>query len=184
MPLGREEVCKEVHVTKFIMEAPVRRTATSFILGMAILLGFAIPASAQSGAAGGGLIRFYERNAFQLTFAVDTPVKSYTDWDVNAVGEFGLQFFDGFTQKWLGGGVRFASKKDAKVKPFGQVLIGGFFCCDASDFGLQFGGGVDMPMNNNKYTLRLQGDIPIDFFEGETEVGFRLTASIVFPFKR
>jgi hypothetical protein len=171
-------------VVTFIKEVTVRRTVTSAILGMAMLLGLASQASAQAVDAGIGWTRLYESNAVSLKFGADYPVMTSGNLQTSAVGEFGLQFFDGATQKALLGGVRFGGAKEAKAKPFGQVLLGGFFCCDVSDFALQFGGGVDLPMNNNKYFIRLQFDIPIDFVEDDTQAGFRFSVGIAFPLKK
>jgi hypothetical protein len=151
------------------------------IFGAALLLGLALPASAQSVSAGMGGVWINDSNAVHLNFGGDVPIKSSRTLETQAVGELGVQFFDS-TTTWLGGGVRFVGKKSAKVRPFGQVLIGGFFCCDDSAFGLQFGGGVDLPMKS--FTVRIQGDIPTAFDDGDSRTGFKLTGGIVFPFKK
>lgn len=147
-----------------------------------MVLGLASQASAQAVDAGGGFQRQAGFNAFSLKFGADSPLMTSGDFQTSVVGEFGLQFFDGATQKSLFGGVRFGSTKDAKAKPFGQVQLGGFFCCGTSAFGLMFGGGVDVAMNN--YTIRVQLDIPMAFYEGETENGFRFNVGVVFPLKK
>ena len=147
-----------------------------------MIFGLASQAAAQAVDGGIGWTRLYDANAVSLKFGGDAPIRTSGNLETSVVGEFGLQFFDGFTQKALLGGVRFASTKEAKAKPFGQVLLGGFFCCDSSNFAMQFGGGVDVPLTN--WTLRLQFDIPIDFIEDDTKAGFRFNVGVVFPLRK
>jgi hypothetical protein len=149
---------------------------------MAMLLGVATHAAAQSIDAGIGVHRQGGYNALHLKFGGDYPLTTSGDLRTSAAGEFGVQFFDGYSQTALLGGVRLGSAPDGGATPFAQVLLGGFFCCDTSAFALQFGGGVDVPMDN--LTLRIQADIPVGFYEGDTETGFRVSVAMVFRINR
>jgi hypothetical protein len=151
------------------------------IVGLALVFGLAIPAGAQSVSAGAGGLWINDNKAMHLNFGGDYPLKSTDTLEIQGVGEFGVSFFDS-TTKWLGGGARVIGKKNSKFMPFGQVVVGAFFCCDDTALGLQFGGGVDVPVN--PIILRFQGDIPMVFNEGDSRTGFRLTAGIVFQFKK
>ena len=159
----------------------MRRLATRVILGTVLLFGLASETSAQAVDVGVGVQRQEGYNALLLKAGVDQGVKTSGNMLISVVGEFGIQFFDGFSQKALLGGVRFGRTQGDGAKPFGQVLAGGFFCCDTTAFGLQFGGGADIPIDN--FTLRLQADIPVAFYDGNTENGFRISVGAVFPFR-
>jgi hypothetical protein len=151
------------------------------ILGLALVLGLAMPASAQSVSAGMGGFWINDNSALHLNFGGDYPLKSTDALEIQGVGEFGISFFSS-TTTWVGGGARVVGKKNDKFRPFGQLLIGAFFCCDENGLGLQFGGGVDVRVS--PIVLRFQGDVPIVFNDGLSRTGFRLTAGVVVPFKK
>ena len=77
--------------------------------------------------------------------------------------------------EWLklhsyGGGIRISSKKNPKVTPFGQVIVGGATFSGEGDsttaFTLTAGGGVNVPVND-RWGIRAQADYRGIFFEEE-----------------
>ena len=82
-------------------------------------------------------------------------------------------------------GPRFAVRNT--VTAFTHFLFGGARLGDGgalSAFGMVFGGGVDVPLNE-RFTLRLlQADYLFTRFGGETQNNARLSVGIVFTFGR
>jgi hypothetical protein len=160
----------------------VQSPALRAVLGLALLVSLAIPASAQNVSAGVGGIWINDTSAFHVTFGAGVPLTaSDTTLRVEIIGEVSLQFFDETTTA-VGGGFRVLGKRSAKVRPFGHMLAGGFFCCDENGFGLELGGGLDIPLK--AVVARLQADVPIAFNNDETRTGYRFTVGLLFDFQR
>jgi len=108
------------------------------------------------------------------------------DIGLHAVGEFGVNHFDGGTTESFLGGARFMGHSNPKARPFGQVLAGITHGAGSSgtNFTLQFGGGADVALTALKNCdLRVQVDFPIVFFDGGHDTGFRFNFGIALPLK-
>lgn len=120
----------------------------SVVCGAALLLATAVPAFAQ-GTLGAGLSFLHDDGATATGITVDySNVKAAADKaTVGFVGDFGLNHFDGATVTSYMGGVRVGIPGNAKVHPFAQFVLGAEHCCGDSNFALQPGVGVDIPIN-------------------------------------
>ena len=80
------------------------------------------------------------------------------------------------------GGVRANFKSNSKAKFYGQVTGGLSHFPSESQFVLDFGGGVVMPLEGKNFSLFAQVDFPVVFFGGSagTSTGFRLNVGGVF----
>ena len=172
------------------MEVFVRiRTVTTSLIGLAVTLALAAPAAAQRAAASSGPT--FAAGVSFLNIAEDTgtgfqvdlgyPVQSMNKANIGIVGDFGWNSYgDGVSSLMFGGGGRFTGTANAKVQPFGQVLIG-IFRVSVEDFDsdselyIAPGGGIDFRLND-KWNFRGQIDFPIVMFdedEGGSETGVR-----------
>ncbi len=82
----------------------------------------------------------------------------------------------------LQAGVRFASASNHRVKPFTQVLAGGFIATDYDSqtaFMMEFGGGVDIPIGR-RVSTRLAAAVPVAIIRGERYSGLRFQVGFVF----
>lgn len=103
--------------------------------------------------------------------------------NVSGVGEIGFNHFEDATLQSYLGGVRFAGSYSRKFQPFGQVLLGVEHCCDATNFAIQPGVGVDIPWRR-AFALRAQVDwrhVNSDFDDAD---GLRVGVGVVFPLNR
>ena len=137
----------------------------------------AVPAKAQ-GTLGAGVSFLLPGNdagtytGFQVDYAV--PVYTMGTTTVSGVGDFSFNRSGENDESVMlvQGGARVTGAGGARVKPFGQAVLGAFRISDdeAGDTSFVFtpGGGVDIPLNG-RTNLRAQIDFPIIFFEGETE---------------
>lgn len=97
--------------------------------------------------------------------------------------------------EWLkvhsyGGGIRIGSKRNSKVTPFGQVVVGGTTVSGDGDsttaFTLTVGGGVNMAVND-RWGIRAQGDYRGIFFkeeDGDRVDGARVVVGAYFALGR
>jgi len=91
------------------------------------------------------------------------------------------------------GGVRFSNRSNALasgkhmfLKPFAEVLFGG-----ANDNATQMnhfsaltvGGGVDLQLSQ-KFSIRVQGGLPMFFFFGPVHLGSQFQVGVVVPFHK
>jgi len=160
-------------------------TAKSVVLGLAVLLSSVVPAAAQGefGISYSFLRQWEEPAPAGVTIDYTHPVTTIgTSAALGAVGEFSMNRLSDIdiTQTTFLGGVRVTAAGGGRIQPFGQFLLGVLHWPDINDFAIQPGGGVKIGMNP-AFDLRVQVDFPIDFFEGETETGFRLNVGVVFP---
>lgn len=147
-----------------------------------VVLGAPSPAAAQDAAkveVSGG----YQYN--RLYPSSDDDSINLNGWYADVAGEIRpmlswVGVVDGVYKKesgeWLklhsyGGGIRISSKKNPKVTPFGQVIVGGA-TASAGDFDsitaftLTAGGGVNVPVND-RWGVRAQADYRGIFFDEE-----------------
>jgi hypothetical protein len=177
------------------MEVGVKLTARALVLGTVLLLTSAAPAIAQ-GTLGAGISFIWpgEDQGTYTGFTVDysAPVHKTSTMSIGFVGDYtyahhsedvgvnplnGSNDSVGLNLNLFQGGVRVTGTTDAKIKPFGQFLLGGahFSCCGESetDFVITFGGGVDFHVSG-RTNVRAQIDIPVIFFEGDSDAATRL----------
>jgi hypothetical protein len=91
------------------------------------------------------------------------------------------------------GGVRFSTKRNALAsgkrmmfKPFAEALMGG--ANDNADLmnhftAMEFNGGVDIQMSN-KFSIRVQGGLPLYTFFGPVVLGPQFRIGFVVPFAK
>jgi hypothetical protein len=107
---------------------------------------------------------------------------------LSAVGEVGVNHFDGANvSSFLGGARLRVPNLNARILPFGQVLIGLYHCgpCEINDFALQAGGGVDVKMARSRaFRIRAQIDVRHMFDEFEDFNAVRLAVGVVLPLNR
>jgi len=157
----------------------------------ALLLALAAPAAAQgqSGAASsvpqpelGAGLSFLDSSDTGTGITVDYghPVVPFTWGALSAVGDLGLNHFDGATVSSYLGGVRVKGNVAPRISPFGQFLVGAEHCCGVTDFTLQPGVGVDVAINR-MLNVRAQ----VDFRTVQAEQGNvntqRYTFGVVLP---
>jgi hypothetical protein len=99
------------------------------------------------------------------------------DFSVNHSGTFG-------TGELVTGGVRVNFKTSSKAKFYGQVTGGLSHFPSESQFVLDFGGGVGMPLQGKNFDVFAQVDFPVVFFAGASETGFRLNVGVAIPVGR
>ena len=165
------------------------RIVASAVLGTALLLvGFVTPASAQTpGATVGAGISFLnsgdaEATGIGFTLDVAKDVKALgSKAQLGIVGDFGWHsfsaeddnlLFEDVSTLTLMGGARVSFDAGAKVRPFGQFLIGMMnFSPEESDSDTELayapGFGVDIKLNE-KVAIRGQIDFVIADTEGES----------------
>jgi len=173
------------------MEVGVKLTVRALVFGTALLLTSAVPAMAQ-GTLGAGMSFIWpgDNQGTYTGFAVDysAPVHKTSTMSIGFVGDYtyahhsedalnGSNDSVGVDLNLFQGGVRVTGTTDAKIKPFAQFLLGGaHFSGDVSpetDFVMTFGGGVDFHVSG-RTNVRAQVDIPVIFFEGDSDSATRL----------
>ena len=97
------------------------------------------------------------------------------------VGDFGVNHASGGTAEFVLGGVRIGFKGNSKAKLYAQVTGGLSHFPAASQFAIDFGAGVKLPMQGKKFGLFAQVDFPVVFFSGDTETGFRFNVGLDIP---
>jgi hypothetical protein len=155
------------------------------------------PSSAKSQAAPAdsslGLLYSFEHNfGFDADVSKTSPVGFAVDFAkrvadpspkvrLQAVGEFALNHYSGFTPFAVRGGARFVFVRPGNMTPFVQVLGGVWHCstCEETLFTLMFGGGAEFAVMNGGMTVRVQFDMPLIFDSVET--GIRFSGGIAIP---
>ena len=100
--------------------------------------------------------------------------------DGDVVGEVNFSRFEGATVATVMGGFRAAERVAPRAKVFGQLLVGLWHDDAGTDFALQPGAGIDVPVNP-RFDLRVRLDFPIDFFEGAHQTATRFGVGVVIP---
>ncbi len=156
----------------------------SFLFGSAFLLAAAVPVAAQ-GTVGVGVSFLHDSSETAPGFTLDysQPVVSNDGVSVAAVGDFGLNKFDGATATSYLGGVRVLGNVSEQVGVFGQFLLGAEHCCDSTEFAFQPGFGIDIAINP-QVNFRAQVDFRTVRFEGENFNSQRYTFGISVPVGR
>jgi hypothetical protein len=105
---------------------------------------------------------------------------------IGPVGEVGFDHFDGATIVSLMGGVRVRANTDHFVLPYAQFVVGLYHCgvCDANDFALQGGGGVDFRTASPNVRIRVQVDIRRVFDSFSNFNAGRFSAGVVLPLNK
>jgi len=156
--------------------------------GLAVLIGAALPAAAQSpvGRAvvgvGVSVLRSEEQQA--IGFMVDAA-KNFALGRVvviGPVGDFALHRYEDFSITSLLGGGRLTLGGE-RVQVFGQALFGYERCCGVRDFAWQPGAGVDVRINRmlnirGQFDVRMvrvkSGSVTDQFNEPRVSVGVSL----------
>jgi hypothetical protein len=190
------------HEPKLNREGNVRiKSVTTLILGVAVLVACAAPAMAQArptapppsssssssssgdfgigysflhiggASAAAGFDAFYTKDVSTMSSG---SLGYVVDFSVNHSGLFG-------TGELATGGVRANFKSSSKAKFYGQATGGFSHFPASSQLVIDFGGGVDYPLQGQKFDLFVQADFPIVFFTGAKETGFRLNVGITMP---
>lgn len=151
------------------------------LFGVAFLLATAAPAFAQ-GTVGAGISFLHNTGDTAPGFTIDyATVKPATDKaTVGFVGDFGLNRSNGVTVTSYLGGVRVGIPGNAKVHPFAQFVIGAEHCCSTTNFALQPGVGVDIPINPT-LNFRAQIDFRTVRVDGNGYNGQRYTFGVSMP---
>lgn len=179
------------------------KSVMTLVLGTAVLVAFAAPAMAQArpaapaaasssttpsdSAAEFGIGYSYMHIAsegaaagFDAYYTKD--VSTMSTGSLGFVGDFSVNHFTSATAELVTGGVRANFKGgSSKAKFYGQVTGGLAHAFSASRFALDFGGGLDMPLQGKNFDLFAQVDFPVVFFSGQTNTGFRLNVGIAIP---
>ena len=102
---------------------------------------------------------------------------------VGPVGEVGFNHFDGGTVADVMGGLRVRANTDYFVLPYAQLLVGLYHCgvCNANDFALQGGGGLDFRTSSRSVRVRIQVDFRHVFESAAAFNAARVSAGIVLP---
>ena len=154
------------------------RVIGSCLLAMSLLFVGVRPVAAQSGVSVSGNYDFFYHE-FEETSAVGAHfdvAKSLGIVDV--VGEIGFNHFDGGTPVSYSGGLRYNIATGAgAAKPFVQFLLGGWSCCDVTEFMIQPGVGVDIGTGRG-FDIRVGYDYRQLFFD-PSESAHRVSAGVV-----
>jgi hypothetical protein len=102
---------------------------------------------------------------------------------VGFLGDFSFNHFSGGSTEFFDGGVKLGFKGNDKFTPYALVTGGIGHSTGSSNFTLDFGGGVTMPMSGKAFDLFVQADIPVVFATGGHFTGFRLNVGIAIPLK-
>jgi hypothetical protein len=189
---------------KRVMEGNVRiKSVTTFVLGTALLVAYAAPAMAQarpttapasssttssdsSGQFDIGYSYLHLNSAsapvgFDANYSKD--VSTMSNASLGILGDFSFNHFSGGSTEFFDGGVKFGFKGNPKFTPYALVTGGLGHATGSSNFTLDFGGGVTMPLNGKAFDLFVQADIPVVFATGGHFTGFRLNVGIAIPLK-
>jgi hypothetical protein len=176
------------------------KSVTTAILGTAVLVAFAAPAMAQarpaapatsSTSTSSGDADFGIGYSFLHLFNANAPVgfdanyskdfSSMSSASLGFVGDFSFNHFSGGSTELFDGGVKFGFKGNDKFTPYALVTGGLGHAPGSSNFVLDFGGGVKMPLQGKKFGVFAQVDFPIVFATGGSSTGFRLNIGINMP---
>jgi hypothetical protein len=179
------------------------KSVTTFVLGTAVLVAFAAPAMAQARPApaaaktpttptassdsadfgiGYSFAHIAQANAaagVDAFYAKD--FRSMSSGSLGFVADVSVNHASGGTAEFATGGVRIGFKGSSKAKFYAQVTGGLAHFPASSQFALDFGGGVKLPMEGKKFGLFAQVDVPMVFFSGNTQTGFRLNVGLDIP---
>jgi hypothetical protein len=171
------------------------------VLGAALLVALAAPAMAQarpttpapasSTSTSSGDSDFGIGYSFLHLFSANAPVgfdanyskdvSSMSSASLGIVGDFSFNHFSGGSTEFFDGGVKFGFKGNDKFTPYALVTGGLGHATGSSNFVLDFGGGVKMPLQGKKFGVFAQVDFPIVFGGGGHSTGFRLNIGITMP---
>lgn len=180
------------------------KSVTTAIFGAALLVAFAAPAMAQAkpaapaasstsmstgdadfgigysylhidaGSAAGGFDAFYDKD-----------FRSMNMGSLGYVVDFSVNHGNGGTAEFGTGGVRVNFKGNMKAKLYGQATAGfshfGGGGGGESQLVIDFGGGLNMPIQGKKFGFFAQIDFPVVFFSGASSTGLRLNVGITMP---
>jgi hypothetical protein len=176
------------------------KSVTTAIFGAALLVAFAAPAMAQARPAapatsstsmssgdsdfgiGYSFLHFANANApvgFDANYSKD--VSSMSSASLGIVGDFSFNHFSGGSTEFFDAGIKFGFKGNDKFTPYALVTGGLGHSTGSSNFALDFGGGVKMPLQGKKFGVFAQVDFPIVFVTGGHSTGFRLNIGITMP---
>jgi hypothetical protein len=182
------------------------KSVMTLVLGTAVLVAFAAPAMAQArptaspattssstpsndsnGEFGIGysFLHLFSANApvgFDANYSKDISTMSSASLAI--LGDFSFNHFSGGSTEFFDGGVKFGFKGNDKFTPYALVTGGLGHATGSSNFVLDFGGGVTMPLNGKSFDLFVQADFPIVFATGAKSTGFRLNVGIAIPLKK
>lgn len=179
------------------------KSVMTLVLGMAVLVACAAPAMAQARPAAppakmSSPTTSDSNGEFGIGYSylhiagVGAPAgfDAYYTKDVSTmsmgslgfIGDFSVNHFTGGTAELVTGGARLNFKGgSSKAKFYGQVTGGLAHAFSSSRFALDFGGGVDMPLQGKKFDVFAQIDFPVVFFSGNTSTGLRLNVGVAIP---
>ena len=81
------------------------------------------------------------------------------------VNHFGASCdYDASTSTYFTAGLRFAGRTASGLAPFAQFLAGGVSCCGVKDKAVAVGAGVDVPVKGPRVNVRVQVDVPVEFY--------------------
>jgi hypothetical protein len=171
----------------------IRRSARTTACAAALLVGIVAPAIAQTSAesttAAPSRTRIYTtvgrtwvngHGSLQLDAGAETSPFSER-WALTVEGSATHHEFGAETTLALLGGLTFRRHSpDGWVTMFFRGLAGVSRSFGQSGFSTLVGAGVDVPIRP-RWGIRAMADVPIGYFDGGTDIGFRLTAGAVFP---
>ena len=180
------------------------KSAMTLVLGTALLVACAAPAMAQARPAaspaktsttssdsngefgiGYSYLHLFSANApvgFDANYSKD--VSTMSSASLGILGDFSFNHFSGGSTEFFDGGVKFGFKGNDKFTPYALVTGGLGHATGSSNFVLDFGGGVTMPLNGKSFDVFAQVDFPIVFVTGGHSTGFRLNVGIAIPLKK
>ena len=155
----------------------------------AMVLAFAVPASAQGTGASGVVfsagVSFLDAESWTgkgVNLQVGKDFRTMGTANVGIVGDFGFHTADDFSVLTLAAGPR-VSWTSGQVKPYVHVLLGmarskdDFFDDSSTDFTTLFGGGVSFQVNDRVGVFG-QYDLQVIFYDGTSENANRFTFGV------
>jgi hypothetical protein len=177
------------------------KSVITLVLGTAVFVAFAAPAMAQARPAapaaasttssdstgefgiGYSYLHIGGESApagFDAYYTKDVSTMSMGS--VGFIGDFSVNHLTSATAELVTGGARLNFKGgSSKAKFHAQVTGGIAHAFSSSRFALDFGGGLDMPLQGKNFDFFAQVDFPVVFFSGATETGLRLNVGIAIP---
>lgn len=160
------------------------KCASAAAAAVAMMMATSSPAQAQSSGefSGGYQYAHVPNESLPGGWYADYAVPVNGMWAV--FGEVNGSYKNGAKQHTYGGGLRFLGRMMPSVRAYGQVLFGGatFSVSSFSEsaFAMQFGGGVNIPVDA-KWGVRIGADYRPVFFSDDTENQFRFVVGVVVP---
>jgi hypothetical protein len=104
---------------------------------------------------------------------------------LSAIGEIAVNHFSAFGETYtqFAGGVRFGSVASSRVRPFAQVLVGVQREFGSNGLNVQPGAGLNLRIAK-QFDARVQVDVPLLRWEGDSYRQFRLGVGIAVPLGR